>query len=121
MREIKFRAWDRDNAQLIYDWQIYPMFNDNGFVNDLYKVMQYTWLKDRNWKEIYEGDLIWEIPNDFADPTLYEVVYHAEWFYPRNTFTWGIVINRRLSKMLIDNEVKWNIYENPEIEIVYKN
>jgi uncharacterized phage protein (TIGR01671 family) len=66
MREIKFRAWHDISGmkqftfsdiggyipgQLIFDdGDIYPF--------DEFEVMRYTGLKDKNGKEIYEGDIV---------------------------------------------------------------
>ena len=78
MREIKFRAWDGER-----------MFSHDQMRNfDFYHwcespdvtIMQYTGLKDRNSKDIYEGDVVkvygqFEIP--FDDKKDFEIITYG--------------------------------------------
>lgn len=69
MREIKFRAWDKVNKFLTQvmtlsfrDGKVSTTHYSNGggvyLHDDEVVLMQYTGLKDKNGKEIYEGDII---------------------------------------------------------------
>ena len=62
MREIKFRAWDKGNGEMI-PWN--RLLNGLNLRNVFMRpemcgliLMQYTGLKDKNGVEIYEGDVL---------------------------------------------------------------
>lgn len=106
MREIKFRAWfgktglEKNEPCMVngYDGTTYMEWiglNPDGW--DI-KVMQYTGLKDKNGREIYEGDQLGHKLN---------VVY---W----ESDGWCINGGTPLC-LFIDEEVIGNIYENPEL------
>lgn len=65
MREIKFRAWDGKEYEFfslesITQDESYRTYLGNLKMNDNTVIEQYTGLKDKKGKEIFEGDLVKE-------------------------------------------------------------
>lgn len=123
-REIKFRAWDSISENL-WGWDIVSKNPIPDFDLEHYTLMQYTGLKDKNGKEIYEGDII-----EFIFWTYHE--HEVETHYigeiqideklQSTTFVFTDSGKRRyyaLYELTFDSEsdieVIGNIYENPEL------
>lgn len=107
MRDIKFRIFDKDANELTYLYSFY-WFEEHGVENSDgkghyadYILMQYTGLRDKNGKEIYEGDII----NN-------SVVYWSDQWAMFSVKGEGI---GALIRFADDYEIQGNIYENPEL------
>lgn len=153
MREIKFRCWNtgRRMKKGMYSWEemiesldtefnarkslFAPFINTPEFkAGQWIKLMQYTGLKDKNGKDIYEGDIIdevYECDCDFAGHKCYEKSkdglhhYHSKIIFKKGAFCLkGIGKNDEpeyegdplFEIAELDNvEVIGNIYENSEL------
>ena len=130
-REIKFRVWDHNtNTMMIpdnfefYDGKIGwidagreagPGSGNDGYP-DQFEIMQYTNLKDKNGREIYEGDIV----------KLHQVVLSPDdmigWVEYTAQYGYSIRFGKRRcrqSDWATDEgekyEVIGNIFENPEL------
>lgn len=119
MRELRFRAWgDKINPQYQGDKEMeYFNFDEwrrrwRGSICSV-QIMQYTGLKDKTGKEIYEGDIVecglatwsgWPAPREM------EVKYHDGGFIPFVSSSSGPDNMDPESCKIIGN-----IYETPEL------
>lgn len=113
MREIKFRAWKESEKRMLYWGEL--CMSPSSLVDALnrvylHAVMQYTGLKDKNDKEIYEGDVVKHVLwHDRIENRV--VIYDNEMcaFLPMGEWcsTFPSLPNHF--------EIIGNIYENPEL------
>jgi len=136
MREIKFRAWDKLSNRMfdviMIDWQ-------QGILHGLYdnhsdwektreradrilaiaqtELVEYTGLKDKNGKEIYEGDKLQFAAEDEGNIWVEVVKWSKE------MLSWCLYDDKDDAEPLeplsdqagADMEVIGNIYSNPEL------
>jgi len=149
MREIKFRAWDKRTKTLKYPvpyddgvgecpdslkgkYCPATLKDKNGNATALsdaimshnddghYVLQQYTGLKDKHGKEIYEGDIIRKFYqrltiNDKEKYIINPVVYRGGGFYVYDQREGQFIGVAEAPSLL---EVIGNIYENPELVTV---
>lgn len=121
MREIKFKAWDKEENLFLEDdefvidnnGKVYRWLNNNTLelIEHFVELLQYTGLKDKNGVEIYEGDIVL-----YSEGTKMIVMYQAPKFIMKEkekNKTWHEFIKAPWDLQF--EEVIGNKCENPEL------
>ena len=129
MREIKFRAWEKSNEDLgidaeevikremiyFYLGDLYWLGEETGdysFPFD-HHVMQYIGLKDKNGKEIYEGDIIKNECNEVVE--IKHSIHKTDICIGHGEYGTTVSCGFNIATHGKEFEVIGNIHENPEL------
>ena len=121
MREIKFRAWDKENKKmqswdlLLLQQSLFQRLNSKTEV-----LMQFTGLLDKNGKEIYEGDVlktVWHGLEQIAVIEFMRAQFTAKFITASHPDFSHFTPGRGMDAMWWHkfSEVIGNMYENPEL------
>jgi hypothetical protein len=134
-REIKFRAWNIAQNKMHQNVGVHPhllmdLSGDDahyktdedgryligiGFTN--YRIMQYAGSKDKNGKELYEGDVVKRFESD-CNGELFKATYSL--IFKEGCFKLEVIKSHFLKKgmpcyIMEEIEIIGNIYENSEL------
>jgi len=120
MREIKFRVWDKYKKYFNSDYAINGNLVWGACEQEIIQekehlvFMQFTGLKDKNGKEIYEGDVIFYNSTGYKGEVSFSTLGGCSYYVFEN----GVGAEfgeKKLLEMVSDLEVIGNIYETPKL------
>lgn len=125
MREIKFRVWCKDKNEWECDEVFINRFGHQFHTarlspvkNDNHIIQQYTGQKDKNGKEIYEGDRVRGYDSFIAEVNGVVKYNGMSFVFEGNNADgslWYYTVTSKVeNNELFEVEVVGNIYENPD-------
>ena len=116
----RYRAWLKEDKEMIDVEEMHFYNGEFDFIggaitwmcksNDCV-LMQSTGLRDKNGREIFEGDIVKMAKNVYSELTYYEVVRHRGGAYRLESKRHGCELWLRHT----DCEIAGNIWVNPEL------
>ena len=130
MEDIKFRAWDEENEQMVEVAEINfrtkrISYGDNGSYVLYFKeakLLQFTGIRDKKGNDIYEGDIL-EVHHYRDDEngcsgteTLLGLVTFKNGAFVADFEPWGYELDFLLSsEIILSNTIMGNEFQNPEL------
>ena len=123
MRPIKFRCFIKSTKKLLPVVSLVDMNDEEGIrifpqgytrnflTSELdIELMQFTWLLDKNVKEIYEGDIV------KFDQYTAKIHWYNRWARWATHVLWEEISEWDINIFdAYPPEIIWNIYENPDL------
>lgn len=132
MREIKYRWMKNHSNEWVYwniitdsnwdnyiipfeyielDWHHIKINNDDPVFLVEWTVWEYTWLKDKNWEQVYEWDIL-----EWKSKEWNSELFIIEWDNKNAKFIDKCICHWYIDDMnTSDMEIIWNIYENKKL------
>ncbi len=122
-REIKFQVWDQD-AKKMWTWEDIDAADKKGIlrfldmlVQDQFIPRRFTGLRDKNGKEIYEGDIVDLRDHPFEGPMKINGVYEVGYNERMELCCGSLLLHREIPYITVIG----NIYENRDLLEVGNN
>ncbi|HAO6187773.1 TPA: hypothetical protein IQB59_001653 [Listeria monocytogenes] len=123
MRVIEFRAWDKEVKEMDYNPSVIEIWQ-NKPINEQFRLeseeklvwMQYTGLKDKNGKKIFEGDIVRNINGEYSYIGIVNkdrYTFYIKGVAPKDNYDFADVSDTVTGKSSLI--VIGNIHENPEL------